>query len=622
MKLRRKSELFLEESVLDDMAASMDCVEIPLSKGVFTLVIAMAALVGVVVLGKVFFLGVNERGLYVNRAVANVSDVTIRPAERGIFFDRTGKPLVKNIATFRAVLNLSDFIRKQVDEQERELDELVGIIGIDKEEVRTWLSRVNLERQSSIVIARELTIGQVAAIKNMDWDDVSIENDFTRQYEEPGMFSHVTGYVGLVSYKDMQEDQNLLLNDLIGKTGLELQYDDDLRGENGASIDYRNAKNERLGQKTEIVPERGNNAHLTIDGELQTYFYKRLKEQIQGMGKTSGAGIIIDPKSGEILSMVSLPTFDNNRITGDDLINQNRPLFNRVVSGLYNPASTIKPLVAIAALSEGVIDPNRKILANGYIEIPNPYTPSQPSRFNDWKVHGWIDMYDAIARSSNVFFYTIGGGFQDVKGLGVNKLGEYWEKFRLDKKTGIDLPGEKVGFLPNPEEKEERTGTPWRIGDTYHVSIGQGDLMITPIELINYIASIAADGKMFKPFLVKKIVDEKGEVVRETQPEIVADNSNLMSAIKEVQKGMVDGSQESYGTSYALNALPFVTASKTGSAQIQGNTKLNAFYVGYAPAEDPKIALLVLIEDARDGGGNAVPVAYDVLKWYYENRMK
>lgn len=622
MKRQRDSELFLEESVFDDVASSLDCMDMPLSKGAFSLVVAITAAVVLVVFGRVFYLGVNAGTFYKNRAAANMSDITVMPAERGIFFDRNGNALVKNIPTFRAVLNLSDYFKKSKDAQENELDQLTGALSIDKEEVRAWLTNVDLERQSSIVIARNLSIEQVATIKNLAFEDVNIENDFTRQYDEPGMFSHVTGYVGLASDRDLKDDPSLLLNDLVGKSGLELQYNEELRGKNGEIIDYRNAKNVSLGQKGEIAAERGDNVYLTIDGDLQKYFNQRLKEQLQSLGKIAGAGIAMDPKTGEILAMVSLPSFDNNNITSRDLTSPNRPLFNRAIAGVYNPASTIKPLVATAALTEGVISADRKILANGYIEIPNPYTPSEPSRFNDWKVHGWINLHDAIARSSNVFFYTVGGGYQDIKGLGIDRLGEYWRKFRLDQKTGIDLPGEKVGFLPNPTEKEKRTGVPWRLGDTYHVSIGQGDLMITPIELMDYIASIAADGKMFKPFLVKKITDENGNTIKEVQPQVIADNSDLLPALREVQQGMRDGSQKPYGTSYLLHDLPFVTASKTGSAQIQGNTKLNAFYVGYAPAEDPKIAMLILIEDARDGGGNAVPVARDVLKWYYDNRLK
>ncbi|KKW00512.1 MAG: FtsI protein [Candidatus Wolfebacteria bacterium GW2011_GWE1_48_7] len=456
----------------------------------------------------------------------------------------------------------------------------------------------------------------------MSYDDIQIENDFTRQYEEPGMFSHVTGYVGLVSDKDMEKDSDLLLNDLIGKSGLELQYDEELRGTNGATIDYRNAKNESLGQQTEIAPERGRNAYLTIDGGLQTYFYGRLKEQLENMGRTAGAGIAMDPDTGEILAMVSLPTFDNNEITREDLVNPNRPLFNRVVSGLYNPASTIKPLVATAALHEGVVDTNKSVYSKGYIEIPNPYHPDQPSRFVDWKAHGWVNVYSALARSSNIYFYATGGGFEDIKGLGIERLRSYWHTFGLDEKTGIDMPGEKVGFLPSIEEKEERTKLPWRIGDTYNVSIGQGDLTTTPIELINYIASISTKGKMYRPFIMKKLVNEKGETIKEQQPEILRDISQLAGSMNEVEKGMIETTQKEYGTAKLLKNLPFVVAGKTGSAQVSMKQKTNAFFTGYGPVgEEKKIVILVLIEDAREGGSNSVPVAYDVFRWYYENRI-
>lgn len=623
MKLRRRSELFLEESALGNAAASSDFMEMPLAKGVFVLVMAAAAIMAILVFGKVFLLGVYAGDFYKNRAMVNVSNITVRPAERGVFFDRSGKPLVRNTPTFRAVLNLSDFFKKQPDAQERELDELARILGVRKEDMRVWLSQVNLERQNSIVIARELTIGQMAEIKNIALDGVNIENDFKRQYEEPGMFSHVTGYVGLVSDGDMQEDDSLLLNDLIGKSGLELQYDAQLRGKNGALIDYRNAKNESLGQKTEIASERGNNAYLTIDGDLQTYFYSRLKSQLENMGRTAGAGIVMNPDTGEILAMVSLPTFDNNRITQEDLTNVNRPLFNRVVSGLYNPASTIKPLVATAALQEGVMDTTKSVYSKGYIEIPNPYHPDQPSRFVDWKAHGWVNVYSALARSSNIYFYAAGGGFEDVKGLGIERLRQYWHTFGLDEKTNIDMPGEKVGFLPSIKEKEDRTELPWRIGDTYNVSIGQGDLTVTPLELINYIASIATKGKMYQPFIMQKLVNEKGEMVIERQPQVLRDISHLARPMAEVEKGMIETTQKDYGTAHLLKSLPFVVAGKTGSAQVSMKQKTNAFFSGYGPiGSDKRIVVLVLIEDAREGGSNSVPVAYDVFRWYYENRLK
>ncbi len=358
----------------------------------------------------------------------------------------------------------------------------------------------------------------------------------------------------------------------------------------------------------------------------------------------------MDPQTGEILSLVSLPSFDNNKISSSMLVDPNRPLFNRAISGLYSPGSTIKPLVAVAALKEQVIDPLKQIFSPGYLDIPNPYNPGKPSRFLDWKPQGWINVYSAIARSSDVYFYILGGGFpsqfshsgiwngsDNISGLGIEKLRSYWQKFGLDQKTGIDIPGEKSGFLPDIAEKEKRSGTPWRLGDTYNVSIGQGDLVITPIELINYVSSLAAGGKTYQPFFVKKVEDENGGVINETSPKVIIDNSDLASFIKEAEKGMIDTSKKNYGTAYMLNDLPFTVASKTGSAQIELNTKENAFYVGYGPLEkfdtpskpdssqyEPaprQIAVMILIENSLQGSLNAVPVARDVFQWYYNNRI-
>jgi penicillin-binding protein 2 len=329
--------------------------------------------------------------------------------------------------------------------------------------------------------------------------------------------------------------------------------------------------------------------------------------------------------------LVSLPSFDNNEIKSADLINPAKPFFNRVVSGEYAPGSTIKPLVAFAALKENLISPEKEIFSAGYIEIPNPYNPDKPSRFPDWKANGWVNLYSAIARSCNIYFYAVGGGFEDVNGLGIKRLKEYWGKFGLGQKTGIDLPGEKPGFLPDENTKEESGGEIWRIGDTYNVSIGQGDLLVTPIQLINYVSAIANNGKIYRPFLVDKITDGSGNVAKEISPEILADFPEDLENIKLIQRGMLDTVGKSYGTASLLSGLPIPVAAKTGTAQIEGNKKINALFVGYLPVEalakagapiEKQIAILVLVEDAREGGMNAVPVANEVFGWYYENRIK
>ncbi|MDI6717729.1 MAG: penicillin-binding transpeptidase domain-containing protein [Patescibacteria group bacterium] len=629
-----KTDFLLEEAVMDDFSKSLDSIEIPVAKKAFNIVIFFTFTAVAVVFARVAYLAIKEGKFYQNRAIANISDITTIPAERGIFFDRFNKPLVKNIPSFKATLKLSDFLRKSSEEQNNKAIKMAEILNLNINDFNGWLKEIDYEKQNSVVLARDLSIEQVAQIKNLNLSGVSIENDFTRQYDEPGVFSHALGYVGVASSDDFKENPKLILNDIVGKSGLELVYNENLKGENGEIIEYRNAKNENLKQNSVIAPRQGNNLYLTIDGDLQTFFYATLKNQLETIGRDSGAGIVINPQTGEILSLVSLPSFDNNKIDKNVLINPSHPLFNRVVSGVYNPGSTIKPLVAIAALKENVISPLKEILSIGYIEIPNPYYPESSSRFVDWKPQGWVNVYSALARSSNVYFYEVGGGYGDIKGLGIEKLREYWQKFGLDQKTGIDLPGEKTGFLPDIEEKWKRTGTFWRLGDTYNVSIGQGDLMVTPLELINYISSVAGRGKFYQPFLVKSIVNEKRNVIKNFDFKIIRDNSYLADEIKEVEKGMIDCSQKDYGTAYMLHDLPFVVAAKTGSAQIENNKKTNAFFAGYntLPIETDKtqtetgkapqqIAVLVLIENAREGSLNAIPVAKKVFQWYYNNRL-
>ena len=620
----KKPELFLEEAVLDDLSKSFDSLELPLSERVFNLVVFFSVFIGILVFIRVGFLGIRYGDFYKNRALANISDVTYIPAERGLFFDRFNKLLVKNIPSFKATLKLAGFFKKNQNEQREELEQMGEILNLPLDQINDWLRKVDLEKQNSMVLARNLTVEQVAKIKNLDFKDIKIEKDFAREYEKTGILSHVLGYVGVASKEDLGSDSDLLLNDLVGKAGLELYYNKELRGENGEIIDFRNAKNETVDQKTSAIQSRGNDLYLTIDSEFQDYFYRRLKSQLEGIGRVGGVGIAVNPQNGEVLSLISLPSFDNNKISSDLLSDPSKPLFNRVTSGVYNPGSTIKPLVAVAALVEKVVDTQKEIYSPGYLDVPNPYDPERPSRFLDWRPQGWVNLYSAIARSSNVYFYEVSGGYGDFKGLGIGRLRDYWKKFGLDKKTNIDLPGEKSGFLPDVEEKEKRTGVPWRLGDTYNNGIGQGDLIITPLELINYISSIANNGKAFEFHIAQKIIDKNGNLTKETQPKILFDNSQFIDAIEEVQKGMLDVVQKPYGTAYMLNGLPFKVAAKTGSAQIEMNTKVNAFFVGYGPVENdkiPSLAILVLIENAREGSLNAVPVAKDVFQWYYKNRL-
>ncbi len=296
-------------------------------------------------------------------------------------------------------------------------------------------------------------------------------------------------------------------------------------------------------------------------------------------------------------------------------------MFDRAVSGLYSPGSTIKPLVAVGALTEGTLDPLHQIYSPGYLDVPNPYDPAHPSRFLDWQPQGWVDLFSALARSSDVYFYQVGGGFGDQQGLGITRLKQWWEKFGLNIKTGIDLPNENSGFLPDPQWKEKVKGQPWRLGDTFNVSIGQGDLTITPIELLNYVSAIANGGKLYVPRIMKDIKDPQGNVVLESTSTVTRDlSSEIGKALPLVQQGMRDAVTKPYGTAYMLHDLPIEVAAKTGSAQVENNAKTNALFVGYAPYNDPQVAIVILVEDAKEGSLNVVPVARDFFLWYYQNR--
>lgn len=621
--MKKNKEIYLEEAVLDDFAKDFDLIELPLSEKAFRLIKIVIFCAVLLVVERIFLLGIVKNAFYKNQAVLNSSEQTTLAAERGIIFDKFDKPLVSNSSTLQLTLKIVNFVKNQ-DEREKTTNALKEILQFTSDNIAELFNKIkdiDLEKQNSVIVA-EITSDQAKKIKNLNLNSLEIKEIFKRNYssgyiEDPlrysqsGIFSHLIGYTAFADKNDLEKNPSLSFDELVGKSGIEAYYNEELQGENGVNIGYRNSSGEIFEKKHLSDPKPGENLYLTIDSEFQSYFYNRFKERLNILGRNVGVGIALNPQNGEILSLISIPGFNNNKISPESLTNPLKPFFNRAISGEYSPGSTIKPLVAVAALKEKVIDPLKEILSVGFIEIPNPYNPSQPSRFLDWKPNGWVNLYSALARSSNVYFYEVGGGFEDQKGLGINKLNEYWRKFGLGIKTGIDLPGEKNGFLPYPSEKEKRTKTPWRIGDTYNVSIGQGDLLLTPIQLINYIALIANNGKNYEPHLNK-----------EKQIKELINLSDLLPEIKEIQKGMADVVNQPYGTANTLNDLPFSVAAKTGTAQIESNAAINAIFVGYAPVEDPQIAVLILVENAKEGSVNTLPIAKEILMWYYQNRIK
>lgn len=626
--MRKKKELFFEEFLLDDWAGDLEVVEVPIGERPFVWVGVVSLVLGAIIAGRLLILGTTRADFCIERAEANLEKYERIIAPRGVIKDRFGEVLAENKQVFSAFLEVNEFLHRP-ELQPKTFAAARDILGIGEEEIWQLVGERDLKLTAEpILLKQNLDQNQLVLLKSRDLPTMRVEQSFNRKYPEGEVFSSVIGYTGLTTSEDLRRDPKLSGKDFIGKSGVEMFYDSELRGEPGLRVKIRDAKGKVLDEKLETLPQAGRDLSLTIDADLQRYFYRRMQEGLAVLGRRSGAGLAMNPKTGEILALVSFPAFDNNVFVAGGsmeeririLNDSEKPLFNRVVSGVYAPGSTIKPLVGVAALGENVISPNRTIFSPGYLDVPNPYDPERPTRFLDWRYQGEVNLYSAIAWSSNVYFYEVGGGFGDIAGLGISRLREWWDKFGLGRPVGVDLPGEAEGFLPSPEWKEERHGRPWLVGDTYNVSIGQGDLLVTPLQLLNYISAIATGGVAYRPHL--KL---------ERKPEVLYDLTSFGDEIKEVQRGMRETITSPRGTAHSLNDLALRVAGKTGSAQIDSNKAENAFFVGYAPACtevsrgesacDPEIAILVLVENARQGSLNAVPIAKDVFDWYYWNRI-
>lgn len=614
-------ELHFEEAMFDGLAEEGATLELPLARSVFFGVIVAAFFIVVGTFARVAYLNVARGTFYAARAERNVGADTVLPAQRGAILDRYGTALVENEPIFSVFVNVPEFLKKDPEAKLAFIEKLRVALPPDElsSDVADIVAGADLERVTRLMLVQGVTVETAIALKGLNDSAVTIENDYRRNYVFGSVLAHVLGYTGVGERDRLIE----------GRDGLEAFYDLTLRGTDGYARKLRDVRGNVLEERVGEEPVPGKTITTTIDAGLQQYVYERMAQGLRELERTAGVALVIQPATGEILSLVSLPSYDNNTFTlsGKNpekrrlLTSAAHPLFNRAISGVYSPGSTIKPMMGLAALREGVADPTTSVYSSGVLELPNPYNPDKPSRFLDWKAHGWVNLYSALARSSNVYFYIIGGGFEDKKGLGVARIESYWRNFGFGEPMGVDLPGEASGIFYGPEEHERRTGRPWRVGDTYNVSIGQGDMMVTPLKLLSFIAAIGTNGVEAQPRAVKEIRDANGEVLETFASRALNDFSGFASEIHEVRQGLEAAVTKDYGTAHKLNDLPMTVAGKTGSAQIQNNTKTNAFFVGYAPAENPEIAILVLIEDAREGSLNTIPIAKDILRWYHDNRI-
>lgn len=434
----------------------------------------------------------------------------------------------------------------------------------------------------------------------------------------PG-FSHLLGFV---RYPKADASGSWWREEYSGVSGVEFALDAALAGENGAVMSETNAQGRLVRSDIVDPPREGATVRLSVDADVQAKLAEILQEHARRNRFDGGAALIMDVRTGELLALTSFPEYDNAafadgnaaaiQAASDDPLT---PLLNRAVAGVYTPGSIVKPMFAAAALREGIIDPEKEILSTGSISIPNPYSPDTPSIFRDWKAHGYTDMRRALAVSSDIYFYSIGGGYQDQRGLGIRKIDEYARKFGFGAISGFLLDGEAEGTIPTPEWKKEIFDDDWRLGDTYNTAIGQYGFQVTPLQAVRYAAAIANGGKLLDAQL---IAGERGEGtdLGFTEEEISVVRDGMRAAVTE-------------GTAIALNIAGIEIAAKTGTAQVGArNQYMNSWVIGFWPAcstdcaaagaaaTEPKYAFAVVLEKAPAGMlSGAAPAMSNFFYW-------
>lgn len=447
--------------------------------------------------------------------------------------------------------------------------------------------------------------------EELAWNSVASSSEAfaERVYTEKPGFAHVLGFV---RYPKADAGGEWWREEYVGIAGIERVLNTELAGRNGSVMTEEDARGKFVRKDIVDPPQAGGAVHLSIDAELQAELARVLQAHAVSQRFIGGAATIMDVETGELLALTSFPEYDTGAFSrGDPSVVQAAntdpatPLLNRAVSGLYTPGSIVKPIFAAAALEEDIISPDKKILSTGSISIPNPYFPDQPSVFRDWKAHGWVDMRRALAVSSDVYFYAIGGGYQDQRGLGIEKIDDYARRFGFGELTGFLFGGEAEGVIPTPEWKARVfDGDEWRLGDTYNTTIGQYGFQITPLQAVRFVAALANGGALLEPQVIR------GE--SSDRESIGISDVNLQIVREGMRAAVTDG-----GTAAALNIDGLEIAGKTGTAQVGvRNEYMNSWAIGFWPASAPKYAFAVVLEKAPANTlSGAAPAMSNFFYW-------
>ncbi|WP_341646549.1 penicillin-binding protein 2 [Thauera sp. SDU_THAU2] len=601
----------------------------------FRLRVVVAMLFVCVCLGllaaRFHYLQVVRHDYYLTRAEDNRIALLPKVPHRGTIVDRNGVVLARNYATYTLEITPS-----QVRDIQGTLDELATLVAIEPRERRRFMKLLEESRSfESVPVRSRLSDEEVARVVSQRYrlPGVDVKARLLRDYPQGTVGAHVVGYIGRINQRDVErieeagETANYRGTQHIGKAGLEQFYESELHGTTGIEQVEVNAGGRAVRALSSIAPTPGNDLELTLDIELQ-----RVAES--AFGARRGALVAIEPSTGGVLALVSTPSFDPNLFV-DGISTQDwkalnespdHPLLNRAIYSAYPPGSTFKPFMALAGLETGKRTPGQAIADFGYFTLGN-------HRFMDDKIggHGMVDLHKSIVVSCNTYYYQL------AHDLGIDNIAKFMAPFGFGARTGIDLPGEANGVLPSPEWKRQRfrraEQQQWFAGETISVGIGQGYNAFTPLQLANALAALVNDGKLYRPHIVRYVVDSRTAQRRAVEPEPLREIPLKTSNIRAVRDGMVGVNISGTGKR-AFQGAEYTSGGKTGTAQVfslrgqryvEGRVRErlrdHSWFIAYAPAEAPRIALAVLVENGGFGAQSAAPIARQVMDYYLLHRQ-
>ncbi len=600
--------------------------DLPIIQRRFFIYTLAATLVFALLLLRIWYLQVVSYDDLQERSIRNRTRMLSLDAPRGPIFDRNGELLVDSRPAFQISV-----MRQDVEDRDQLLQSLAELLDVDVADLeQRWQEGRRFPVYRPIPLASDVSREMMERVQEHSFDlpGVIIEVLPIRDYLNGGEAAHLIGYLGEITEDELRsaEFQDYRGGDFVGKTALERAFEPYLRGHKGERLVEVDVKGKLMRQLQMESPRPGRKVYLTIDEELQ-------QAAGSAFGEESGAAVALDVKTGDVLAMVSRPTFDPalfaKGIAADEwnvLAKDKRfPLQNKVIAGQYPPGSTFKMIVALAAMREGIAGPEHKVYCDGAYEVGG-------SRYRCWKRHGHgeTDMIKALRESCDVWFYEVG------LELGIDKLSQAAREFGLGAPVGYPLPGEKSGVMPSQEWKHERYNKPWYAGETVIASIGQGFVLATPLQLAVMTAALANQGNVLKPNVISRVEDWDGNVLLQSEPEVVRSLSYSRQAWDAVRKGMIQVVNDQRGTGTYAHLEEATVAGKSGTSQVvrrksdeeeeeeEEDGKIpyrfrpHALFVAYAPAEKPEIAVAVVVEHGESGGRAAGPVAQKIIQRYLE----